>query len=339
MQIPILPIYADSVYLQLTVLLSTSSDLTARIFSAKEDSNPRTLRGHKRAVLCSEIVERGKNVITAGADGTMRLWDIGADRQITSLASERFSSVNQVVLDRSARSVGYTEGQETAASPEGDPFTGRLLAAAMSSGQIGLYDLGSKQQAALIPALSAFPPGPAPAVSDLWQSSPVGGMFAIDWDASRHIIAAGSKDGVVCLHDDRMLGGSSSTGSGSNDSAMQMDEASTSGSAPASAPKSLLGCWRRNGSAINDVRLVLPKERSNDTGLDCIVATADGLPYRANLDSFLSASSLEQDEKFNLAPSVVDEYAEWDCDNVESIGIDANARVWLAGTDGKVRRY
>ncbi|MCT7013854.1 hypothetical protein, partial [Salmonella enterica] len=84
-------------------------------------------------------------------DGTMRLWDIGADRQITSLASERFSSVNQVVLDRSARSVEYTDGQETAA-PEAGTFTGRLLAAAMSSGQIGLYDLGSKQQVALIPA-------------------------------------------------------------------------------------------------------------------------------------------------------------------------------------------
>ncbi len=330
------------------MILSISSDLTARIFSAKENSNPRTLKGHKRAILCSEIVERGRNVLTAGADGTVRLWDVGSEKQITSLASERFSSVQAMALDRSIRRVGGLGESQSESADTQDPFTGRVLATALGSGQIELHDLATRTPAALIPSLSTFPPGPAPAASDLWEQHPVGGLLSLDWAPDRHLLVAGSAYGVVALHDDRMLGKASAAQGDAQ--AVEVDAAggaattSTSGAAP-----SLLGTWRRNNAAINDLRLV-----ANVSGkLDLIVATADGLPYRASLDAFLADpstgslptsaaawSSLQgQDENFALAPGIVEEYAEWDCDNVERIAVDAAGRVWLAGTDGRIRGY
>ncbi|KDN53219.1 hypothetical protein K437DRAFT_271738 [Tilletiaria anomala UBC 951] len=304
------------------VILTTSSDLTARIFSALEDSNPRTFKGHKRAILCSEIIDRGREVLTAGADGTVRLWDVGANKQIGLFASERFSSINALVLQRHS------------ADATGGNSQGKLLATALSSGRIELHDLGARRSAALIPALKAFPPGSPPAASDIWDQSAPGPLFSLDWDSERHIIAAGSREGVIALHDDRMLSSSLSSGSGNarEGEATQTDDApSTDGR---STPRSLLGCWRRNGAAINDLRLV--SSNTAASSLDIVVATSDGLPYRASLRPILTG---QRDENFSVAPEVVEEYAEWDCDSVEKARLDPQGRVWLAGTDGLLRRY
>ncbi|KAL7422129.1 hypothetical protein Q5752_002772 [Cryptotrichosporon argae] len=63
------------------VLLTTSSDLTARVFSATDGANPRTLRGHTRAVTAARILGVGKEVLTASKDGSVRLWTVGSAKE------------------------------------------------------------------------------------------------------------------------------------------------------------------------------------------------------------------------------------------------------------------
>jgi proteasomal ATPase-associated factor 1 len=59
------------------VVITTSTDLSARIFSALDGSNPRTLQGHTAAVTDCAIIERGRHVLTTSNDGTMKLWLVG----------------------------------------------------------------------------------------------------------------------------------------------------------------------------------------------------------------------------------------------------------------------
>jgi hypothetical protein len=60
--------------------------------------------------------------------------------------------------------------------------------------------------------------------------------------------------------------------------------------------------------------------------LDVLVATLDGLPYRAGVAG-------------NAPPQVRHEYAGWDCDPTSWIGLDAHGRTVIAGAEGSVRRY
>ncbi|WFD04521.1 hypothetical protein MOBT1_003232 [Malassezia obtusa] len=69
------------------VLLTTSLDYTAKIYSAIDGSNPRTLTGHTRAVYSSAIVGRGREVLTGSLDATVRMWDVSRGATTTTLAA------------------------------------------------------------------------------------------------------------------------------------------------------------------------------------------------------------------------------------------------------------
>ena len=78
------------------VLLSTSLDMRARVFSAIDGSCPRILEGHTRAIVGSAILGRGRHVATGSADHTVRVWDVGRgaavqqwerDEPVTALAA------------------------------------------------------------------------------------------------------------------------------------------------------------------------------------------------------------------------------------------------------------
>lgn len=66
------------------VILSTSLDMRARIFSALDGTNPRTLEGHTRAVTSSAILGRGREVATGSWDETVRLWDVGQNTTVST---------------------------------------------------------------------------------------------------------------------------------------------------------------------------------------------------------------------------------------------------------------
>ncbi|WFD18650.1 hypothetical protein MCAP1_000856 [Malassezia caprae] len=78
------------------VLLSTSLDMRARIFSAIDGSCPRTLEGHTRAIVGSAILGLGRRIATGSADHSVRVWDVGRgaavqqwtrDEPVTALAA------------------------------------------------------------------------------------------------------------------------------------------------------------------------------------------------------------------------------------------------------------
>ncbi|WWD10413.1 hypothetical protein V865_008549 [Kwoniella europaea PYCC6329] len=63
------------------VILTASSDLSIRIYG-REGINPRTLRGHTRAITSTHILGVGKQILSASKDGTIRLWDVGKGEEV-----------------------------------------------------------------------------------------------------------------------------------------------------------------------------------------------------------------------------------------------------------------
>ncbi|CDR99727.1 hypothetical protein, partial [Sporisorium scitamineum] len=281
------------------VVVSTSSDLTCRIWDPFTGDSPRTLEGHKRAVLTAGIIGRGKNILTAGADGSIRLWDVAAPKQIRLMGSDRYSAVNCLALQQ----------QEVQAEEESNKFV-----VGLASGSWQLFDTRTAT-AALTGSKYVFPPGAPPSASDLWTQSATAGVTAID--VHGNTVVTGTSNGIVSVWDLR---------------------ATTTSPSTTSPPSGLLTAWRRNNAEISHLRLT-------NNGLDVLVATQDGLPYRAAIDSCLSAGNdmqvdTEVKESWTgVAPKVVYEYAGWDCDQTSWIGEDRQGRTVVAGAEGAVRRY
>lgn len=274
------------------VVLSTSSDLTCRIWDPFTGDNPRTLQGHKRAVLTAAIIGRGKNVLTAGADGSVRLWDVAAPKQIRLMGSDRYSAVNCLSLSNN-----MVDGEEEASN----------FVVGLASGAWQSFDLRTAI-ATSTSAKYAFPPGEPPSASDLWTQALTAAITAID--VKDHTVVTGTANGIVSVWDRRNLSSSTNGNNG--------------------APGGLVTAWRRNNAEINSLKLVV-----SDDGLQVLVATQDGLPYRAALEP-----TMETEESWNgYAPNVVHEYAGWDCDQTSWIGTDRLSRTVIAGAEGAVRRY
>jgi len=274
------------------VVLSTSSDLTVRIWDPFTGDNPRTLEGHKRAVLAAGIVGRGRTVLSGGADGSVRLWDVGAGQKIRMFGSDRYSAVNCLSLDK------RVEGGEE-----------EEFVVGLASGGWQKFDL--RTAVANVTAQKyAFPPGQAPSASDLWTQAPTAGVTAID--VKGHTVVTGTASGIVSVWDVRATSSTKTEG--------------------AEVPKGLVTGWRRNNAEVNSLRLV-----RGGKGLEVLVATQDGLPYRAALEV---GNEMEQEDVWSgTAPKVVCEYAGWDCDQTSWIGLDRKERVVIAGAEGAIRRY
>lgn len=85
------------------VILSTSLDMRARVFSALDGSCPRVLEGHTRAVQDCAILGRGREVATGSSDGTVRLWDVGQNTTVATWRAE--AGVSAVSAVQAAASV------------------------------------------------------------------------------------------------------------------------------------------------------------------------------------------------------------------------------------------
>lgn len=199
------------------VVLSTSSDLTTRIWDPFTGENPRTLEGHKRAVLSAGIIGRGRTVLTAGADGSVRLWDVSAPKQIRLMGSDRYSAVNALALPQA----------QMAEDSEQDTFV-----VGLASGTWQQFDLRTAT-ATHTATKFVFPPGEAPSATDLWTQSPTAAVTAID--VYDHTVVAATANGVVSTWDTRAM------------SCSPHEEKTTAG---------LVTSWRRNNAEVNRIKLV-----------------------------------------------------------------------------------
>lgn len=236
------------------------------------------------------MIGNGREVITSSSDGTVRLWDVGEGVQKQVFQSYKSSIVNIASMGR--RIPDNRKEQEQQVSS-------KLIVTGLSCGDIQCHDLSSNQSVFRLPSFF-FPSGEGPKATDRWEQVRSGAVEALDWIQDEHFLLAGCSNGVMRAHDMRML------------SSQEFQDDTL-------ANRSLLFSWRRNGAAVNDVRLL-------EGGREAIVSTSDGTPYRVDLSN-------------SSSPHVLEEYNGWDVDNVQSSALDAKGRIWLAGAEGCIRMY
>lgn len=290
-----------------SVVLTAATDATIRIFSAENGINPRTLKGHKRAVTSLAILGVGKNVVSGSKDGSIKLWDVSKGVCLTSIYTEGFAAVEKIATGKDAKVVrdrllasGTVAGVFEPKPSEGEiqSDTGdKLLFAGLSpsAGNLSLYDLASKE-----PILRTFPHIPLSISSspNYPTSSKGGAVHSVAYDADRYLLASGSARGVVVVRDVRML---DKNGSGA------------------------LHVFRRTEAAINDLAFV-PSVSSSM--IDLVLAPESGLPCRLGIPPGAGEPV-----------SCVEEYAGWEPLSIESVSVGRQGQVWVSGAEGGIRRY
>lgn len=89
------------------VLLTCSSDLSIRVFSAKDGVNPRMLKGHTRAVTSTHIIGVGKEVMSASKDGTVRHWNVGEGKEMKQWTIDGKSAAESMTVLEATKSLEF----------------------------------------------------------------------------------------------------------------------------------------------------------------------------------------------------------------------------------------
>lgn len=165
------------------VVISTSSDLTARIFSALDGSNPRTLKGHTAAVTDSAIIERGRHVLTTSNDGTLKLWLVGESKCVKTW---RFGHGSR---KRALRVVTFPKksGPTTAEGSLDPEVAGKAAAVTLEDGTLAVIDLDSSGGDPPVQTIKATRNGKALTA------------LAVTELGSITMLAVGSADGIITL--------------------------------------------------------------------------------------------------------------------------------------------
>ncbi|KAI0346185.1 WD40 repeat-like protein [Trametopsis cervina] len=218
------------------VLLTSGLDFSLSILPAEipEPSNDpvrinpvRTLKGHSRTVTSTAIIARGRTVLSASKDATLRLWDVSSGSQIRMMGTKSFVPVNAVSAGERAESV-FTPPPDGAENPEAIPSgqdprevetADKIVYCALANGTFEVFDLGAK--------LSVYHSS-----AGAFTSSP---LESITYSATHSLLATGSANGIVTVYDTRSI----------------------------DAP---LAQFKRNGASIEDLAFV-PGSDGGDIGL------------------------------------------------------------------------
>lgn len=284
------------------VVLSTSSDLSIRIFSALDGSNPRTLTGHTAAVTDAVMVARGRHIVTSSNDGTVRLWSVSDSKNIktwSKLAQDGPLQVRRrvtklAILSTTWSSEGHagSSAQPSSQGMEDAAFTGRhAVVAGLEDGTISVIDLSATSSSP--PLINAQAGSSRRAVSALSSR-----RTTTTKSDDTFVIAAGTVDGEVVVY-----------------------TCST-----AFSDLSELCRFKRNSADITALAFPQDSSQRKDTLITILVATSDGLPYLASID----AASGKVD--------ISAEYAGFNIDSADS-AIHSHDSVFIAGKDGSLKRY
>ncbi|KAF7982723.1 hypothetical protein HWV62_26584 [Athelia sp. TMB] len=164
------------------VLLSAGADFALAVLPAdpspSSDAAPpapvRVLKGHTRAITATAIIGRGRNVLSASADGTLRLWDVGGGAQLRAIRAR--GGITAIALGDGALTSAHTGAQD-----EREVGTeGVIVFCALQDGGWEALDL------ALGTSLFRSAPSPSP-------------LTAIAYSATGRL-ATGSARGVVSVY-------------------------------------------------------------------------------------------------------------------------------------------
>ncbi|KZV78215.1 WD40 repeat-like protein, partial [Exidia glandulosa HHB12029] len=148
------------------VLLTTTTLFDLRVISAADadfGSTPRVLRGHRRTPTDCAFIDRGREVLSCGKDGTVRRWDVGKGEQVAMWTSTASAPIFRMAFD-------------------GD----KSVYAALGDGCVEVLDISSPATA----STTRSDPGPNPSA-----------LHAIALSHDRTLLASGSRNGVVRVYD------------------------------------------------------------------------------------------------------------------------------------------
>ena len=276
--------------------------------------------------MASEFIDRGKEVLTGSMDGTIRLWNVAEEKQISIWGSDRYSGVESMKLSKD-----------------------RTLLLGLSSSRIQILNLKTSETLqTLFPPM--FPIGEPPKASDNWKQTSFGSVTTLDFDERLEWVAAGGRNGVIAIWDLKKLNLKDSS-----DEKDEKTEEITNPAIEASGSKDgnegLIAFWKRNDATVNEVKFVPQNRSSNQDSQvpDLLVSTLDGLPYRVSLEQLSSSSTMNQDETSDLEPQlripiVTEEFCGWEVENTQSIQFDQSwgngkGRTIVGGAHGEVRIY
>lgn len=187
------------------VLLTAGLDFSLSILPAdipapSSSSEPtritavRTLKGHTRGVTATAIIARGRTVLSASKDATLRLWDVSSGTQIRMLSSKNFNPIQ-------AASAGEQSESSFTPPPHGEGITppvaldpreveteGKVAYCALQNGTVEAFDLGTKRS--------------------VFRSSPTAGASSLEsicYSPAHNLLATGSLNGIVSVYDTRSL--------------------------------------------------------------------------------------------------------------------------------------
>lgn len=136
--------------------------------------NPRTLKGHTRAVTCTHIVGVGKQVLSGSKDSTVRLWNVGQGAEEKKWVVPDGKFVDGMVV------VDDAEGLKTLGGAEGDA----IIIAASPDGSLTAFSMASESGAE--PAFVVQP--------DVFSN-----LISINYSPKHQAIVTGHQNGTVAI--------------------------------------------------------------------------------------------------------------------------------------------
>ncbi|BGP74383.1 hypothetical protein NBRC10513v2_007815 [Rhodotorula toruloides] len=246
------------------VVLTASSDMTLRVFSATDGSSPRVLKGHTKRVTGFAILRsasrsgphKGREVISSSLDGTIKLWDVPTATATTTW------TLSQPVSTMSLIQIGDEDEQ--------DVRRGKFVLAAHTDGSTSVVDLSSQPVSGIHPAPTIFRASSTSSIDAL--------STLILHSSDKLVIAVGFRNGTISVY-----------------------SVPLSSLAAIAEPQQPISTWRRtDGSQIHSLHLsrrpATSHSPSPDDALSILVAPSDGMAYRAKLS--MQDGTVEVAEEF-----------------------------------------
>ncbi|GAA5935590.1 uncharacterized protein JCM15063_001747 [Sporobolomyces koalae] len=244
------------------VVLTASSDMSLRVFSALDGSCPRVLRGHTRPVTGTCILSsvdgrhKGQQVLSTSLDGTIKLWNVATgDCSRTWTLSKPITALAVITIDQESNGTSS------------NVLEGRFTLCGHSDGTVSLVSLAPPPSPSLAPFAQVLQTFSTSSRSN--KSS----IDALAYDRSSGRFATGDRTGFVNV--------------------FELSNSTLELSTPAPDDVTPFVSWMRT-----DRCSILALQWSKRELGSLFVASSDGLPYRARIDVDRSSKSVEVLEEY-----------------------------------------